>query len=158
MFQNAGLSESGALIITPNANTAGANGACVRTNTTYDSAGVIAEVSQIVQGAQSATTLTITTGPDILQISASSTSLIMTDGSNNSTITYDAPNMRWWRIRPAPGGGTQFETASDGTDWQMKYQVGLEAAASVTVTISGRTNLATAAPGSARFESINVCP
>lgn len=155
---NAGLSESnGSISFSPNPNTAGAQGSCTRTNVPFGPDGVIVEVSQVVAGAQGLTALSLGSSPDILEMSVQNGTLRMTDGSNNSSNSYDPPFMRWWRIRPS-GSGVTFETSPDAMNWYGSFTSGRTPSSAYTVRIIGGTIGAQAAPGSARFESVNLCP
>lgn len=155
---NAGMSETGgALSITPNANTAGAQGSCTRNNVAFGPEGVFVEISQVVSGAQGLTALQVGSSPDVFEIDIQNGQVTVTDGSNMSTTTYNATSMRWLRIRPM-SSSTVFERSADGMTWTTFYTSGRVASAMYNVRIIGGTIGGQAAPGAARFEGINVCP
>lgn len=155
---NAGMSESGGtLTITPNANTIGAQGACVRNNVAFGPEGIFVEISEVVSGAQGLTALQIGSSPDVFEIDIQNGSINTTDGSNTGGTSYDPVAMRWLRVRPI-ATGTTFERSADGMTWTGFYTSGRVASAMYNVRIIGGTIGAQAAPGAARFEGINVCP
>lgn len=155
---NAGMSETGgALSITPNANTIGAQGSCTRNNVAFGPEGIFIELSQVVSGAQGLTALQIGSSPDVFEIDIQNGTISTTDGSNNGGTSYDPVAMRWLRVRPI-ATGTTFERSADGRTWTAFYTTGRAASAMYNVRIIGGTIGAEAAPGAARFEGINVCP
>lgn len=159
---NAGVSENAGtgLRITPNTNNANALGGCTRTATQIGMFGVTAEVSQVTTGTQSNTSLTIgnSNGPQYFQMSVAMGMLVMTDGSNSSTLTYGGSTvMRYWRIRPQDVSGTMFQTSSDGISWATHYNVAAILPVSDDVSISAGTPLADPAPGVAQFDHIASC-
>lgn len=153
------VTESGGqLRIAPAANTIGATGACQRPGVPLTDAGIFAEVSQIVSTSQGVTQLDVAGASDMFSIQVQGTTVLWGNGMESGSVTYDAVTMRWWRIRPL-ATGTTFERSSDGTTWTTLGTVAeVASSASYTVRISGTTALGTAAPGSAIFDGMNVCP
>ena len=156
-FSNAGLSESGGqLQITPNANTTGAQGQCLKNAVPYGQGGAIVEVSAVLNGT-AITSIQLGLGATALSIVQQSGMLIAQDASGDKgSVAYNAGAMRYWRIRPN-GNGSTFEYG-DGTSWtklgtsaqppQATYDTRL-----IAGEIGGIPN-----PGTARFESVNLCP
>ena len=64
---------------------------------------------------------------------------------------------RWWRIRPS-GDLLLFETSADGVMWDDFASLGGVPSGTATLRVVARTPSAEAAPGTARFESVNTCP
>lgn len=159
MMVNAGLSESaGTLTVTPNADTIGAQGSCLRSATPFPAAGAIVEISSVVSGAQGLTAIQIGGSPDVYQLAVYNGNLIAEDGSGTLITTpYAAVPMRWWRIRPS-GGGVIFETSPDGRTWTTLTTSARAPSTSYAVRLIGGTIGGQAAPGSAKFESVNDCP
>lgn len=156
---NAGMNEAGgSLKITPNANTVGAQGSCVRASTTFSAAGAIIEISQVVAGAQGLTAIQLGGGGDVHQLAVQGGQLIAQDATGTINMAaYNPVSMRWWRIRPVAVANTLYETSADGvtfTPFVTSTKVG---SSSYTVRIIGGTIGGVAAPGFAQIESINLC-
>lgn len=156
-FTNAGLSESGGtLIITPNVNDPSAEGRCDRQFVTIGPAGAFTEVSQVVAGMSSQTRLEILWGGETYYIGASNNG--MRAGAIDAGLTFSGGAVaRWWRIRPL-GSNIEFETSADGVLWDSFGSMGGVPSGQATLRTVARTPVAVAAPGMARFESVNVCP
>jgi hypothetical protein len=154
---NAGLSESnGTLSITPNASSAGAEGKCDRTSITIGAGGALTEVSQVLMGASSQTRLELVWGGDTYFIGATNNG--MRAGAVDAGVTFSGGTVeRWWRIRPV-GNQLVFETSPDGLAWDEFASIGGVPTGTALVRVVGRTPMAEAAPGTARFESVNLCP
>ena len=156
---NASMGESnGRLTITPNANTVGAQGYCLRTTVPFAAPGVLVEISSVVQGAQGLTALQLGASPDVYTMSVRGTLLLVEDGDGTvASLTHDGSTMRWWRIRPV-GAQVLYETAPDGKAWTTRGTSNRPSSASYDVRVIGGTIGAQATPGSAVVEGINVCP
>lgn len=154
---NAGLTESnGTLSITPNTNTAGAEGKCERNNVTFGSGGAFTEVSEVLVGSSSTTRLEIVWPADTFYIGASNNG--MRAGNIGGGVTLSGGLVqRWWRMRPI-ANLMVFETSPDGISWVQFGSVGNVPSGAATLRVVARTPNAEAAPGVARFESVNMCP
>ncbi len=158
-FTNAGIGESnGRLTISPNANTAGAQGSCLRSAVPFEAPGVIAEISAVVRGAQGLTAVQLGATPNVYTLSVRDGVLVMEDGDGTvASVGYDAVAMRWWRIRPV-GAQVIYETAADGKTWTTRGTSNRPASASYEVRVIGGTIGPQSDPGTAQIEGINVCP
>jgi hypothetical protein len=154
-FNNAGVAESsGALTITPNANTAGAQGACTKNNVPFGAGGAIVEVSAALNGS-SITAIQLGTGATALSMVVQNGQLLAQDaGGTRGMVAYSAQT-RWWRIRPA--NPIVFEY-SDGTRWKPLGTSAQTPQATYTTQLIAGEITAVPAPGTARFESVNLCP
>ena len=155
-FTNAGLSESnGTLSITPNVNSAGAVGRCQHDGVTIGAGGAFTEVSGVLAGTSSTTRLEIDWGGVTYYLGASNGTM---RAGNTSGLTFTGGNIeRWWRFRPN-SGQLLFESSPDGAAWRMFASVGGVPTGLAIVRVVAATPMAEAAPGVARFESVNVCP
>ncbi|GEM_PF-2621449 len=156
-FVNAGLSESsGTLVITPNVNTAGATGSCQRSTVVIGPAGAFAEVSQVLSGAASTTRLEAVWGGQVYYIGTENNG--MRAGNVTLGVTFSGGTVqRWWRIRPT-NGEVHFEHSPDGVMWTDFALIGGIPTGTASLRVVATTPNAEAAPGTARFESVNVCP
>lgn len=154
---NGGLSESsGTLTLTPNANSVGASVGCQRDNVTITAAGVFTEVSQVLVGTSSTTRFEAVWGGETYYIGTQNNG--MRAGAVNVGVTFSGGNVaRWWRIRPA-GGLLHFEYGDDGRTWNDFAQIGGIPTGVARLRVVAATPSAEAAPGAAKFESVNVCP
>ena len=155
---NAGVGEAGGtLSVTPNPNSPGAQGGCTKTGVAFGPGGAIVEIGGVVAGGNSITAIQLGGGATALAMLVQGGALLAQDSSGTrGMIAYDAQLKRFWRIRPRDSS-IVFEYG-DGTQWtqlatspqvpQPSYQVQL-----IAGTISGVTD-----PGTARFESVNLCP
>ena len=156
---NAGMAENAAnhLRITPNANTLGAQGSCVRTATPFGPGGAIVEIAQVVSGAEGLTAIQVGGGADVFTLSQRGGQLIAEDGGGTvNAIPYFAFLMRWWRMRPN-GLGVVFEYATNGMTWTTFAQSTRTPSTTYTVRLIGGTLAAIAAPGFAQFNRVNLC-
>jgi hypothetical protein len=154
-FSNAGLSESsGTLIISPNANTTNANGRCQRDGVTFGPAGAWTEVSQVLAGASSTTRLELVWGTQTYYIGAENGG--MRAGTAGVTLSGGAI-ARWWKMWPV-GNQIHYETSADGITWDNLGFMGANQTGTASLRVVASTPNPEAAPGTARFESVNVCP
>lgn len=156
-FTNAGLSESsGTLVITPNANAAGAFGRCQRDGVVPGTGGAFAEVSQVLSGSTSTTRLELVWGGETFFIGARNS--VMVAGAVNIGVTFTGGTIaRWWRMR-LTAGMMVFEQSMDGTTWTSFAQMSVAATGAASLRVVATTPSAEPTPGMARFESVNVCP
>jgi hypothetical protein len=159
MIVSAVMAEGGgALRITPNANTLGAQGSCIRNATPFGMGGAIIEISQVVTGAQGLTAIQLGGGSDVHQLAVQGGQLIAQDGTGTiATMAYNGAAMRWWRIRPT-GATTLYEYSSSGVTWTPLVTSTLPGSATYDVRIIAGTLGAINAPGFAQIESVNLCP
>lgn len=149
----------GSLQITPAANQVGAQGACVRENVPFGGNGVIVEVSQIVTGSAGFTAVRLGEGLDSFQISVEGGLIVMRLASTLGSTVYDPAEMRFWRVRPLGTTSVEVQTSPDGENWLDHISVGRSPMSAYTIQlIAGTPDGSEAAPGSAVFESISVCP
>ncbi|MDQ3333767.1 MAG: hypothetical protein M4D80_01175 [Myxococcota bacterium] len=153
---NASVSEaSGTLSITPNPNTAGAQGTCLKNNAAFGAGGAIVEVSAILDG-NSLTGIQLGGGATALSMVAQNGTLLAQDASGTKgMVAYNAATTRFWRIRPQ--SGVVFEYG-DGTTWTQLGTSTQMPQATYNVTLIAGEITAVAMPGTARFESVNLCP
>lgn len=158
---NAGISESsGTLTITPNANSGGAEADCLHSNVTMTSAGTTAEVSQILAGTSSQTRLELIWGGETYFIGGQNNTLHYGAVSAGVDLTRGAFNLaqhRWWHMYVA-AGSLHWEISGDGINWTDIGDIGANPTGLASLRVVGRTPNAEAAPGSAKFESVNYCP
>jgi hypothetical protein len=64
---------------------------------------------------------------------------------------------RWWRIRPL-ADNLVFETSANGFTWDQFGSMGGVPTGLAQLRVVATTPMAEPAPGSARFESVNMCP
>jgi hypothetical protein len=157
-FVNASLSESGGnLRITPNANTVGAQGSCLRNDTPFGAGGAILEVSQVVAGAEGLTAMQVGGGSNVFEISVRNGTLIAEDGAGVvSMVQYNPTLMRWWRMRPL-NSGVVYEHSPNGVTWAAWGMSTRAPSTAYPFRIIGGTLLGQAAPGFAQIESVNLC-
>lgn len=152
---NGSMTESnGTLVLTPNASSAGASVACQRSAVTLGAAGAFTEVSQVLTGTSSRTRLEIDWAGETYYIGAENN--VMKAGREGITLTGGLIE-RWWRIRPS-NGELAFETSVDGMTWSRFAGMGGIPTGIATLRVVAATPMSEAAPGTARFESVNVCP
>lgn len=156
-FTNAALSESGGqLSITPNANTVGAQGMCLKNAVPYGMGGAIVEVSAVLNGT-AITSIQLGLGATALSIVQQSGNLIAQDASGDrGMVAYNAAAMRYWRIRPS-GNGSIFEYG-DGMTWTMMGTSAQAPQANYDIRVIAGEIEGIPNPGTARFESVNLCP
>ena len=156
-FSNAGLSETGGqLQITPNANTAGAQGSCLKNAVPYGTGGAIIEVSAVLNGT-AITSIQLGLGGTALSIVQQSGNLLAQDASGDrGSVAYSAAAMRFWRIRPT-GNGSIFEYG-DGMTWSMLGTSAQPPQATYDIRVIAGEIGGIPNPGTARFESVNLCP
>lgn len=152
---NVGMSESnGSLTVTPNANTAGANGACQRQGVPLGAVEV--ELSAVLTGAGSQTGFRIIVPGDDFVFTIADGSLVGEVGPISFTDDYDATTKRWLRIGPA-GAFTNFQVSADGITWNDFGFASFALPATGAVEIFATTPTPVAAPGTARFETVRHC-
>lgn len=153
---NATLQQTGGrLTVTLNAGVV-SSGGCAHTAIPFAAPGALVEVERTVDGA---------TGRTRLELSGTGWSIgneagMMVARANDAIvgmIAYDAITMRWWRLRP-DAGGVVYETSPDGVGWAPFASSPLAPPASAPIRVIGETTAAEGAPGSARFQSVNLCP
>jgi hypothetical protein len=156
VFTNAGLSESaGTLSITPNPNTAGAQGLCSKMNVPFGAGGAIVEVSEVLSGA-SITAIQLGGGATALSMVVQNGLLLAQDGTGTrGMVQYSPTTTRFWRIRPA--NPIVFEYG-DGTIWKPLGTSAQPPQATYNTQLIAGEITAVPAPGTARFESVNLCP
>jgi len=155
---NAGISESsGQLSITPNANTTGAQAYCTKNNVPFGPGGAIVEVSVVLNGS-AITAIQLGLGPTALSMVVQNGMLIAQDASGDKgMVAYSTTTTRFWRIRPNTGSGVIFEYG-DGMTWtKLGVSAQTPQATYNTLLLAGEIG-AIANPGTARFESVNLCP
>ena len=115
----------------------------------------IVEVSAVLNGS-SITAIQLGGGATALSMVVQNGQLLAQDaGGTRGMIAYDPTATRFWRIRPA--GAIVFEYG-DGTTWtQLATSAQTPQATYTTQLIAGEIT-AVAMPGTARFESVNLCP
>ncbi len=152
MVQNAG----GRLAVTPVANEAGALGGCTHVAVPFGPAGTLVQIDRTLTGASSRTRLELqNTGLSIGVVGGMMEARV---GANLlASVPFDPVAMTWWRMRPV-GGGVWFETAPDGLTWNLLASTGAAPPASAPIRVLGETPASEPTPGSARFDSVNVCP
>lgn len=154
---NASVQNSaGRLIITPVANEAAANGGCSRSAVPFGPGGFLADVERVLGGASSRTRLELTgTG---LSLGAENGQVVARAGATLvGSRPYDPLATRWWRLRPV-AGGVGFDTSADGLVWSQFAWSAMAPPASAPLRVVADTPSAEPMPGSARFQSLNVCP
>lgn len=155
---DATITESGGqLVITPSANTAGAQGGCVRSAVPFGAGGAIVEVSSVLAGANTLTAFQLGLGATALSMAVSGGMLLSQDGTGTrASVAYDPVKMRYWRVRPTTAQ-IVFEYG-DGTSWTQHGSSSQTPLASYDFQILAGELAAAPAPGSARIESVNLCP
>ena len=145
----------GRLTVTPAAGLV-ANGGCAHAAVPFAAPGALVEVERTVEGANGRTRLELQgTGWSI-----GAEGGMMVARANDGVVAmvpYSALAMRFWRLRPA-GTGVVYETSPDALGWTAFASSPLAPPASAPIRVVGETVAAEAAPGSARFQSLNVCP
>jgi glucose/arabinose dehydrogenase len=81
------------------------------------------------------------------------------NGANtDKTVTWNATNMRWWRIREA-GGKIFYETSANGQTWTTRQTLAKPFdITNLGVRLTAGTTSAVASPGSAKFDNLNLPP
>lgn len=76
--------------------------------------------------------------------------------NSDTTISYSATNMLWWRIREA-SGKVYLDTSANGTTWTNRRSFDKPFDLSqVKVSLSAGTTAAIAKPGAAKFDNLNL--
>jgi hypothetical protein len=84
--------------------------------------------------------------------------LSFTDTSGAFIMHAYNPSLdRWWRIRPA-SGKMLAETSPNGKTWTLFGSTTAVAPATVAIAAYVQTDASDAAPGTAVFQGIDVCP
>lgn len=156
--------EDGALTVTPGVDMMTTFGGCFTHGAVDFSRGVFAEVSGVVSSdaPEAYTILNLFNADEGTPFALSLTAhagviTAYIDDVSRHEEPYDAVTMRWWRVRPA-GGDILFETAADGILWAVLAAIPSPPMAEARINVGAGTNGPEAAPGTARFEGVNVCP
>ncbi|MBA3454447.1 MAG: hypothetical protein H0T42_15255 [Deltaproteobacteria bacterium] len=158
-IDRATVTESGgALSISPSAGAAGAFGQCGRA-IVFDAPGVFVEISDVVDGVSTFTSVGLSAfGPIVYSMSVRNDILVFQHTLGTiTTIPYDPVAMRWWRMRPITGG-VLYETAPEASAWTVRATSSVPSSEMTDVQLFGGVGAAEPAPGTARFETVNVCP
>ncbi len=78
-------------------------------------------------------------------------------GTNGIQVAYDPVAMRWWRIRPV-ADGIVGEVSPDGNAWHVFGTIPGMPTAMVTIDFEATCGVGDPAPGTAVFQSFDVCP
>ncbi len=155
-MSNAVLAENGQLVITPNPNTAGAQASCTKSDLAFGAGGVIVEVSAVLNGS-AITAFQLGGGATALAMAVQNGMLLAQDaGGTKGMIAYNAVTTRHWRIRPG-ATGIVFEYGNGSGFTQLATSLQAAQPAYTTQLIAGELG-AIANPGTARFDSVNLCP
>lgn len=150
------LEENGTLSISPAANIAGAVGGCARTDVILGVGGVFVEISAPLPG--TGTTALEFSGRGAVGMHVRNGILAATDLlAVPAQITYDPIAMRWWRIR-IDGLLFDYEFSRDGKNWTLFANSITQAFDSGTIHLTAATESASATPGTALIETIDICP
>ena len=156
---NGNATESaGTLTLTPNPNAGGARVRCTLASVAFKDPGLILEVSQVLAGANAIVGMQYDPGGTVASMMVHDGMLTLTAGGNVQSMTYDAQTMRFWRMRPTLPTGIAFDVSDGGPFLPIGGNTSGTYAASAPMVILASTPTAVAAPGSARLESVNLCP
>jgi hypothetical protein len=149
---------NGVLTLTPNANVATSLG-CQRISGAFGAAGTFIEISQVLPDpGQTLLSITGMTNGYTAGFIEQAGLLSFTDSSGALVMHNYSPTLdRWWRIRPA-GGAMLAETSPDGKTWTRFASTTAAAPSTVSIAAYVQTDTNDAAPGSAVFQGIDVCP
>jgi len=151
------ISEAnGELVITPQPDMTAATGSCQRSGMPVPDTGLFVEITAVLPFGS--TGISVDDGLMPTGMFVNNTKLsVDADSSTAGMGPYDPVAMRWWRIRRGPGV-ILYETSPDASTWTIFAQAAIQIAATATVQLFAAQQTAVAAPGSARFGAVNVCP
>jgi hypothetical protein len=149
------------LLVSPNPSSFGAQGYCKRPGVLYGAAGTLLQIGSVIVGPGGVTGMQLGTGGTALELVDDAGMLTAQDASGTiAQAPYDAATMSWFWIHPnAAGTGSVFETSPDGLTWTTFTTTSQAPAASnAVIVIAATLTGSNPAPGTARFESFDLCP
>lgn len=156
--------QNGVLTITPKANATGYHGITSKQYYELKSNAVFVKVQQTTTANVAAETQLIAEldSKNRIVIMRGKNGLVLrrtVNGVNSdTTVTYNATNMLWWRIREA-AGTVYLETSANATTWTTRRSFAKPFDLSqVKVSLSAGTSQAIANPGAAKFDNLNILP
>ena len=162
MVVSATVQQSGTgLLVSPNPSSFGAQGYCKRTGVLYGAAGTLLQIGSVIVGPGGVTGMQLGTGGTALELVDDAGMLTAQDASGTiAQAPYDAATMSWFWVHPnASGTGSVFETSPDGLTWTTFTTTSQAPAASnAVIVIAATLTGSNPAPGTARFESFDLCP
>jgi hypothetical protein len=144
------------LVLTP---APGQTCGCASTSDTipFDDAGVFIEVAMTTSGngAMSMRTVAGNYSPMIDQADGKLKFRLFSSGGTVAERPYDAPRMRWWRLRPTPDRhGTIAEYSAEGIEWSVLGTSDMPAPDTIGVVLDAASDTG----GSAEIEGLGICP
>lgn len=153
--------QNGTLNVAPTANAPGYFGIVSKQNYDLTGSSLLADVSQTTGAGAAETQL-------MAELDANNRAVIMRSNNNlvarlstnnvnsDTSVAYNATSMKWWRIREA-GNTIYFETSPDSVTWTVRRQTAKTFdVTALKVRISVGTWANVAAPGTAKFDNLNL--
>lgn len=155
------VQQPGGLQVSPNANTLGAQGYCKRGTVAYGSAGALLHMRAVLSGNGTVTGFQLGSGANVLELVDHGGMLEAQDASGTlATAPFQMASMNWFWVHPnATSTGSVFETSPDGLTWTTFTTSSQSPPASFSVIVIAATLTGgNGAPGTAVFDSFDLCP
>jgi len=164
-FMSTDVVAGGSLAITPDPDVTTTRGGCeASVRTPLTTTGVFVEVTQPATGADEYMYFAIDWGDGVTRSTwfwnASGTGILFQSrGATIGSTAFDPVSTRWLRIRAADdGGGVVGDYSSDAEHWTTIGEDQVTPPATVGVEFLDGTFAPEAAPSTARFDTLDVCP